>query len=112
MPVEIDGKTFADHKSAVEHLKKSKPEISDPDAYVATVERKMKGGQLRARLQRIAIENPDPDQTYKIVRFYHPSQNRPSRKIKSGLSLEEARAHTNDPKTRKEGVYFDGYDKE
>jgi hypothetical protein len=54
MPVEIDGKTFADHKSAVEHLKKSKPEISDPDAYVATVERKMKGAQLKNRLQKLS----------------------------------------------------------
>ena len=49
---------------------------------------------------------------YKIVRFYSPSQNKPSRTIKTGLTLEQAQAHCNNPKTRKEGVYFDGYTKE
>jgi len=44
---------------------------------------------------------------YKIVRFY--KNNRKSRTIKSGLTLEQAQEHCNDPKTRKEGVYFDGY---
>jgi ribosomal protein L37AE/L43A len=72
--------------------------------------------QLKARLQRLAIENPDPDhfkdQKYKIIRFYHPSQNRPSRKIKGGLTREEALAHTADPKTSKKGEYFDAFAKE
>ncbi len=45
---------------------------------------------------------------YKIVRFYY-DRNRRSRTIKSGLTLEQAQAHCSDPKTRKEGVYFDGY---
>ncbi len=47
---------------------------------------------------------------YKIIRFYDPSQNK--RTIKTGLTLEQARAHCNDPETRKEGVYFDGFEKQ
>ena len=49
---------------------------------------------------------------YKIVMFYAPDQDKPPRTIKTGLTLEQAQAHCNDPKTRKEGVYFDGYTKE
>lgn len=40
MPVKMLGKTFENHKQAVKALKKSNPKIKDPDAYVATVERK------------------------------------------------------------------------
>lgn len=52
--------------------------------------------------------------TYKIVRFYSPeAQARGKRshavRGKRGLTLEEAQAHCKDPKTRKEGEYFDGY---
>jgi len=57
MPVEIDGKTFESHDAAVKHLKKSKPSISNPDAYVATVERKMRGAQLKARLQKLGASS-------------------------------------------------------
>ena len=49
---------------------------------------------------------------YKIVRYYAPSLNRKKRTIKTGLTLEQAQAHCNNPKTRKEGVYFDGYEKQ
>lgn len=46
---------------------------------------------------------------YQIVRFYR--QGRINRKImKKGLTLQQAQAHCNDPKTRKEGVWFDGYE--
>ena len=48
-------------------------------------------------------------QTYKIVRCYYPGLNKKNRTIKTGLTLEQAQKHCNDPKTRKEGVYFDGY---
>lgn len=49
---------------------------------------------------------------YRIVRMYY--DGRPSRAVPgmSGLSLEEAQAHCRDPKTRKAGVYFDGYEPE
>lgn len=46
---------------------------------------------------------------YKIVRFYAPHLSRKPRTIKTNLTLEQAQAHCNDPKTRKDGEYFDGY---
>ena len=53
---------------------------------------------------------------YKIVRYYAPSQDcrrtKRNRTIKTGLTLKQAKAHCNDPKTRKEGVYFDGFVKQ
>lgn len=50
--------------------------------------------------------------SYKIIRFYSPTMGKPNRIIKKGLTLEEAKEHCNNPKTRKEGKYFDGYTKE
>ena len=50
--------------------------------------------------------------TYKIIRFFAPSQNKGSKVIFEGLSLEEAQEHCKNPKTRKEGVWFDGYEEE
>ena len=49
--------------------------------------------------------------TYKIIRFYSKG-TMCSRTIKTRCTLEEAEARCNDPKTRKEGKYFDGYTKE
>jgi len=49
--------------------------------------------------------------TYRIERFYAAS-GKMRRVIKTGLTLEQAQAHCRDPKTRKDGVYFDGYTKE
>ena len=49
---------------------------------------------------------------YKIIRYYSPSQDKKRRTIKTGLTLEQAKAHCNDPKTRKDGVYFDGFEKQ
>ena len=48
--------------------------------------------------------------TYKIVRFYRVSGRR--KIIHRGVSLEVAQLHCNDPKTRRAGVWFDGYEKE
>lgn len=50
--------------------------------------------------------------TYKIVRHFHPSQERSPRVIKRGLTLEEAQEHCRDPRTRVEGEWFDGYEEE
>ena len=49
---------------------------------------------------------------YRIVRHYAPNRlgdTRRPRTTRTGLTLAEAQAHCHDPKTRKEGVYFDGY---
>ena len=43
---------------------------------------------------------------YKVIRFYI---NGRKRIMKKNLTLAEAQAHCRDPKTRKEGVFFDGY---
>ncbi len=48
-------------------------------------------------------------ETYKIVRFYKSGRRRT---IFKNVSLEVAQLHCNDPRTRKEGVWFDGYTKE
>lgn len=48
--------------------------------------------------------------TYKIVRFYRNGRN--PKVMRKGLTLREAQEHCSDPKTHKEGVWFDGYDEE
>lgn len=48
--------------------------------------------------------------TYKIMRNYRERGKR-ARKIKGGLSLDEAKAHCLDPKTRGKN-WFDGFDEE
>ena len=48
-------------------------------------------------------------ETYKIVRFYYPNQNRENEVILEGVTLEQAKEHCQDECTREEGVYFDGY---
>lgn len=45
---------------------------------------------------------------YRVIRFYQNEQT--PRTIKQGLTLSEAQAHCKRPDTRKEGVWFDGYD--
>ena len=46
-----------------------------------------------------------------IIRFFR-DENIPSKIIKRDLTLAQARKHTNDPKTMKKGVWFDGYDEQ
>jgi hypothetical protein len=41
MPVKIFGHTYYSHKSAVRAVKRKRPDIKNPDAYVATIERKL-----------------------------------------------------------------------
>ena len=45
---------------------------------------------------------------YNIVRFY-ADRNKPSEVVRRGLTLKEAQQHCNDPNTREDGVWFDGY---
>lgn len=57
------------------------------------------------------------EQTYMIRRFHFDSDHPDHHKvIETGLTLEEAQEHCNDPSTRAEDhgvvVWFDGYDKE
>lgn len=44
---------------------------------------------------------------FNIVRFYRQSGKRQT--IRKGVTLDMAQLHCNDPKTRKAGVWFDGY---
>lgn len=44
--------------------------------------------------------------TYEIIRFYAPGIDRPNETIQTGLTLEEAQEHCNDPDTREEGVFL------
>ncbi len=50
----------------------------------------------------------DPIGPYKIIRSY-AERNRPADTIKTGLTLAEARAHCQDPKTIKKGVWRDSF---
>ncbi len=46
---------------------------------------------------------------YKIIRFYRKES---SKIIKRNLYLSEAQKHCKNPNTRKEGVFFDGYEEQ
>jgi hypothetical protein len=46
------------------------------------------------------------------VRNYHPNTGRSSKVILEGLTLQEAKAYCRREDTRKEGEWFDGYEKE
>lgn len=52
----------------------------------------------------------DDDQTYCIRRFYFNGDSPVV--MQTGLTLEEAQEHCNDPETSVDGCYFDGYDRE
>lgn len=63
-------------------------------------------------LNKIAkIANKKTDQkSYKIIRFFQDS-NKPNKVILTGLTLEQAQNHCQDPDTSGDG-WFDGYDEE
>jgi len=88
MPVKILGKTYENHDSAVQALKKSKPDISDPDAYVATVERQEKGAKLKNRFavlqKEVKLEEGKDEDVLKLK-----GQERPPFKSK-GTGNEES----------------------
>lgn len=49
---------------------------------------------------------------YKIVRFYYidkQGNHKSSRTIETGLTLNQVQKHCSNPKTCKDGIYFDGY---
>jgi len=50
--------------------------------------------------------------TYKIIRYYSPDQHKHNRVILRHLTLAQAQQYCKDPRTRVDGVYFDGYTKE
>ena len=48
--------------------------------------------------------------TYSIIRYYSDSKHPDHKKvIDTGLTLDEAQKHCNDPLTHEKGVWFDGY---
>lgn len=49
--------------------------------------------------------------SYKIYRFFNRSRANHFKLIKEVKTLEEAQTHCNNPKTKKQGVWFDGYSK-
>lgn len=68
---------------------------------------------MRALPERVVAgikTRDDEGRHYDIVRFYYPHLNRRPRRIRQRVTLAEAQAHCRDPKTRKEGQWFDGYE--
>lgn len=57
--------------------------------------------------RRVLKEKEKKTGLYNVVRFYR--SGRRNKIIRRGVSLAEAQLHCNDPKTRKENVWFDGY---
>lgn len=62
--------------------------------------------------QEYEVHIPVDVDTYKVVRNYHPNTGRSSKVVLVGLTLQEAKAHCRREDTRKEGEWFDGYEKE
>ena len=84
-------KKFAKMAKAGKFKKSKKKSFHDPDDNIPTPSKK--GAK------------------YMIIRFYR-DENIPSKVIRRDLTLAQARKHTNDPKTMKKGVWFDGYDEQ
>ena len=47
--------------------------------------------------------------TYSIFRSFAPHTGKPDQFVKTGLTLEQAKAHCKDPATRQAGAWFDFY---
>jgi len=74
---------------------------------------KKKKGSKKSKLHSQVRKTPKAksERKYMIIRFYR-DKNTPSKVIRRNLTLAQARKHTNDPKTRQAGVWFDGYDEQ
>jgi hypothetical protein len=68
MPVKIGDNTYEDHDSAVAALKKSKPGIKDPDAYIATIERAEKGAKTE---DNHPFDSMTPYDKYDLLKKLH-----------------------------------------
>jgi len=88
MPIEIDGKEFTSFDSAVEHVKKTKKNIKDPEKYVATIERtKRKAKQLSAR--KVYVDDDEYEEANKrLDQLNQVGRNNPS--LRSPLESPEA----------------------
>lgn len=110
MPIEIDGKEFTSFDSAVEHVKKTKKNIKDPEKYVATIERtKRKTKQLSAA-RKIFVSDDEYEKAKRRLRNLvrvdrdNPSLRRPMQKpeafeleeryIQSGVKIDPSRRPT------------------
>lgn len=63
-------------------------------------------------LEAAGVPEHEPERTYKIIRLYVEEGHPDHRKvIRTGLTLDEARAHCNDPSTRTD-EWFDGFEEE
>jgi hypothetical protein len=90
---------FGDGSEAIIDFAFAQPENRRVEAHV------LAAGELRIEAGAKHIERK-----YEIVRMFHPSQNRRSRRVGlNNLTEAEAQAHCHDPRTRVDGVYFDGY---
>lgn len=57
---------------------------------------------------RDPFDSPDDGpRVYRIIRYYRSGRRRT---LRNGVTLLVAQLHCRDPKTKKDGVYFDGYD--
>ncbi len=43
MPIKIGDRTFEKFSQAVSHIKRTRPDVSNPEAFVAAIERKQRG---------------------------------------------------------------------
>jgi hypothetical protein len=66
-------------------------------------------GTIRSVPHLDPYRNPYTMATYSIFRSFAPHTGKPDQFVKTGLTLEQAKAHCKDPATRQAGVWFDFY---